>query len=222
MVIIVFEVVLMSIFGERLSQLKEESGMMQKELAAELEINVPNLSYYMKGREPNYDTLCKLADYFKVTTDYLTGHSNYRNPEAEALTQSIQTQSNVEVANTRRQAEISNSYVKINQILNAIASLETDDNKLDYVWEMIALWLEGFENYVEFLRLNKRPYYPLDEAKKAMDTLSRAQKKAANGVGKMLRELVTDDNADQAMKDRVIIKSTLGILDPQNHNHNDE
>ena len=30
-------------------------------------------SYEYGAREPNYDMLCKLADYFNVTTDYLLG-----------------------------------------------------------------------------------------------------------------------------------------------------
>ena len=63
----------MSKFNERFRELKDESNMTLKELSAVLDITVPNLSYYMKGREPNYNTLIKIADYFDVTIDWLVG-----------------------------------------------------------------------------------------------------------------------------------------------------
>lgn len=73
----------MSKFSERFRQLKEEKqGMTLKELSAQLDISVPNLSYYMKGREPNYDTLIKIADYFNVTVDWLVGRTDARNPSS--------------------------------------------------------------------------------------------------------------------------------------------
>ena len=69
----------MSEFPNRFRQLKEESGMTLKELSAVLGITVPNLSYYMNGREPNYDTLIKFANYFNVTTDYLVRNDTQEN-----------------------------------------------------------------------------------------------------------------------------------------------
>ena len=65
----------MSEFSNRFKQLKEESGLTLKDLSAALDITIPNLSYYMKGREPNYDILIKIADYFQVTIDFLLNHS---------------------------------------------------------------------------------------------------------------------------------------------------
>ena len=64
----------MSQFSERFRQLKDEKGVTLKEISEALNISSPNLSYYMKGREPNYDVLIQIADYFKVTTDWLIGH----------------------------------------------------------------------------------------------------------------------------------------------------
>lgn len=212
----------MSLFAERLRQLKEDSGLMLKDISADLDISTPNLSYYMKGREPNYDTLCKFADYFKVTTDYLTGRSNHRNYEAESLAQSIQKEITVDDGNSKRQAEINNNLVKFNELLNKLASLETAENKINDIWEMISVWLDGLEEYTEFLRLNKRPYYPLDEAKKAMRTISESENIAAKNVYKMLKELLNDEKADQTMKDRVIFKSSLGIRGAQNNDHDNE
>jgi Predicted transcriptional regulator with an HTH domain len=63
----------MSKFFERFRLLKEESGVTLKQMSEKLHITIPNLSYYMKGREPSYDILIKIADYFNVTTDWLIG-----------------------------------------------------------------------------------------------------------------------------------------------------
>lgn len=63
----------MSKFNERLKKLREESGITQNALAEKLGITPQSLSYYFNGREPNYDLLIKIADYFHVSVDYLLG-----------------------------------------------------------------------------------------------------------------------------------------------------
>lgn len=72
----------MSEFSNRFRQLKEESELTLKDLSDELGVSVPNLSYYMKGREPSYDILITIANYFNVTTDWLIGRTDARNPES--------------------------------------------------------------------------------------------------------------------------------------------
>lgn len=70
-------------FGQILSELRIEHGMYQKELAAHLNVSISTISNYEKGNHhPDLDTLCKLANLFGVTTDYLLGRTVYRyNPE---------------------------------------------------------------------------------------------------------------------------------------------
>ncbi len=87
----------MSLFSERFRQLKEEKGLTLKEISEDLNISVPNLSYYMKGREPNYDTLIKIADYFDVTADWLIGRSNIKTFANTNFFESIDKLSNVEL-----------------------------------------------------------------------------------------------------------------------------
>lgn len=71
----------MSLFQERLQLLKGESGETQAKIASDIGITPQALSYYMNGREPNYDVLIQIAKYFSVTVDYLLGTSNSRNPD---------------------------------------------------------------------------------------------------------------------------------------------
>lgn len=65
----------MSIFFDRLSHLIKQAGMTQARFAADLGITPQAVSYYAKGREPSFDLLRKMAEYFHVTTDYLLGAS---------------------------------------------------------------------------------------------------------------------------------------------------
>ena len=65
--------------GHRLKRLREEKGISQLELAKLLDISNVMLSRYEKNkRSPDYKTLCKLADFYGVTTDYLLGRTNVR------------------------------------------------------------------------------------------------------------------------------------------------
>lgn len=79
----------MSEFSDRFRQLKEESGLTLKDLSEVLNISPPNLSYYMKGREPSYDILINIANYFNVTTDWLIGRTDARSSVYAALDEEI-------------------------------------------------------------------------------------------------------------------------------------
>ena len=65
--------------GNRITQLRIEKGIYQKELADNLQVSVATISNYENGRHiPDPNTLCKIADYFCVTTDFLLGRTLYR------------------------------------------------------------------------------------------------------------------------------------------------
>lgn len=80
----------MSEFSNRFRQLKEESNLTLKDLSEELGISVPNLSYYMKGREPSYDILISIANYFNVTTDWLIGRADAKDVSQESLYEQVE------------------------------------------------------------------------------------------------------------------------------------
>jgi len=67
----------MSIFSERLVQLRKEKGLSQA--AAAKEINAAPRAYqnYEYGAaEPRLSTLIRIADFYGVTLDYLAGRSD--------------------------------------------------------------------------------------------------------------------------------------------------
>ena len=62
-------------FNERLRYLIDCEEIKLKDLAPKLCLSASTLSNYAQGiREPDYDTLRRIADYFGVSIDYLLGH----------------------------------------------------------------------------------------------------------------------------------------------------
>ena len=66
-------------FGERLRELRKERELRQREMAEILEITEVHYRRVEAGKVniPTL-TLCALADYFGVTTEYLLGRSDQR------------------------------------------------------------------------------------------------------------------------------------------------
>jgi transcriptional regulator with XRE-family HTH domain len=61
-------------YGNRIAQLRDEKRLTQEELAQKIGINRAALSHYENNRrEPDYETLQRIASYFQVSIDYLMG-----------------------------------------------------------------------------------------------------------------------------------------------------
>lgn len=64
-------------FGSRITQLRKQKRLTQKEMAEKIGISRSALSLYeLEKREPDFDTVKKIAAYLGVSIDYLTGNSN--------------------------------------------------------------------------------------------------------------------------------------------------
>lgn len=78
-------------FGKRLTELRKSVGFSQKKLGEELHLSQSTISCYeLNKKEPPIATLKKIANYFKVSVDYLVGNTDIpnletkvRQPEAE-------------------------------------------------------------------------------------------------------------------------------------------
>jgi len=67
----------MSVFSERLIQLRNGRSLSQKEAAREFGIVVRAYQRYEYGeREPQLSTLVRIADFYGVSLDYLAGRSD--------------------------------------------------------------------------------------------------------------------------------------------------
>jgi len=57
-----------------LKELREEKELSQAELGKEIGVKQTTISQYERGlREPDFQTLKRLCDFFAVTADYLLG-----------------------------------------------------------------------------------------------------------------------------------------------------
>lgn len=64
-------------FSKRIERLREKEKITQKDLAVKLGIARTTYSGYENGaREPDLETLKKIADYFEVSTDFLVGRTD--------------------------------------------------------------------------------------------------------------------------------------------------
>lgn len=69
-------------FTKRLKSLRKEAGLTQKEIADHFKTSPQSYAQWEKGlRSPSKESLEKLAQFFDVSTDYLLGNSELKNPE---------------------------------------------------------------------------------------------------------------------------------------------
>ncbi len=68
--------------GNRLSELRQDMGLTQKQLADLLCVSIQTISSYERGRTaPDDATKVRLAHIFNVSVDYLLGETNVPNPQ---------------------------------------------------------------------------------------------------------------------------------------------
>ncbi|HIU68502.1 MAG TPA: helix-turn-helix transcriptional regulator [Candidatus Scubalenecus merdavium] len=100
--------------GDKLRGLIEERGLTQKEIAKQLNIAPSTMgSYVQNTREPDFDTLKLLANYFQVSADYLL---DYR-PDQTITPQESELLRVFRALNTEQQAiylEQGKAFIKVN------------------------------------------------------------------------------------------------------------
>ncbi|UAK17597.1 helix-turn-helix domain-containing protein [Sporolactobacillus terrae] len=75
-------ILLKKALGDRLKELRESKRLSQKEAASRFGITNFQLSRYETGKaNPDPDLIAKFAEYYEVTSDYLLGLSDIKNPE---------------------------------------------------------------------------------------------------------------------------------------------
>lgn len=76
-------------FGDVLRDLLDERNLSQKQLADDLSISASAVGNYVRNnREPDFETLKKIAEYFRVSTDFLLdcqSHQEFGHEEQKLL-----------------------------------------------------------------------------------------------------------------------------------------
>jgi transcriptional regulator with XRE-family HTH domain len=96
--------------GNRLLELRNKRNMRQEDVAKKIGVGRTTYAMYEQGkREPDYETLLKLADLFEVSTDYLlTGRTEAKNNERNLFFFDMEGLSKEEIEEIKRHIE----YVK--------------------------------------------------------------------------------------------------------------
>lgn len=72
-------------FAKRLTKLRALSGMYLKEIVGCLHISIGTMSNYENGiHQPSLEMLCRLADFYGVSTDYLLGRDEISRKSGES------------------------------------------------------------------------------------------------------------------------------------------
>lgn len=112
-------------FGTRLTALRKQKKLLQADLANKIGIARATYGAYEQGtRQPDFDTLEKIADFFEVSTDYLLGRS-------DTLALTPQEQDEVEFQAFVNDPELGVWYKELPK------SDEEELRKLRAIWEMI-------------------------------------------------------------------------------------
>ena len=77
--------------ASRIKQLREGAGLTQLELAKILQVSNSTLSQYESGaRVPSDEMKAAIADYFRVSLDYLYGRTNQKQPSSTIPKENLQ------------------------------------------------------------------------------------------------------------------------------------
>lgn len=78
--------------GDKIKLLREARGLTQQQISQDPDFGIKQgtlSAYERNAREPNVETIRKIAEYFGVTADYLIGISEHKTAEHDAVGQII-------------------------------------------------------------------------------------------------------------------------------------
>ncbi len=124
--------------GDRIKQLRIQNSIDRSNLAKSIGITYHALSKYETNeREPDYETIKTLADYFNVTTDYLLGHEQAPSYVAEESMQ------------YNKKHNIQNIKLEIDKSDAKVVRIEIDSSKNRSKEAILASLKEGLEELAE-------------------------------------------------------------------------
>ncbi|MBU5292787.1 helix-turn-helix domain-containing protein [Anaerosalibacter bizertensis] len=137
----------MSIFGKRLKELREEYNEVAVEkltgakLGEALGVSKQSVSKWENGLSyPDFDTIIKLSEIFNVSTDYLLGRTDIKNPSDEISNAVEDDPELIEFWNELKEREDLQLLFKqtknlspkdIKQIIRIIKAIEDEEDMID-------------------------------------------------------------------------------------------
>lgn len=209
----------MSEFSMRFKKLKEYNGLTLKEMSEDLGITSPNLSYYMKGREPNYDVLIKIADYFNVSTDYLLGRTEYKNSQEEAerllLQEKIKESGKYNLDNVS-QEDISNVQAIEKKFSEALYKTLFDNNEeiIPHIEDLAYIILGSYH-----VRNSKNLEVKTQRVRAMLVLLQATENYFHKWLFGELQEILLDNNVSAELKNTIIDMIEVFFVSPPMYVH---
>ncbi|MSS43662.1 helix-turn-helix transcriptional regulator [Anaerosalibacter bizertensis] len=128
-------------FGDRVKKERILRQMTQKELSELLGVSPSTVGMYEQNRrQPDSDTIIKLSEIFNVSTDYLLGRTDIKNPSDEISNAVEDDPELIEFWNELKEREDLQLLFKqtknlspkdIKQIIRIIKAIEDEEDMLD-------------------------------------------------------------------------------------------
>lgn len=116
--------------GKIIRELRIEKGVTQSDLSNYLGLTPKMISFYELGeRFPPHDIIIKLAYYFDVSTDYILGRSDIKNPEKLLLNESSpEYEPNSKTESTMELSELESNLLAMFRLLDNRDKRDIYDN----------------------------------------------------------------------------------------------
>lgn len=146
--------------GDKIKLLREARGLTQQQISQDPDFGIKQgtlSAYERNAREPNVETIRKIAEYFGVTADYLIGISEHKTAEHDAVGQIIPL-SDAAIDSLRTYDDT--LLATISSVLSASAATEFFEDLRAYVMACSP----GPEDLAELPKMPKQEAAYLDEA----------------------------------------------------------
>lgn len=109
--------------GDTIAELRQDSELYQKDLAQILNVSIATISHYESNiNMPDLKTVCKLAEYFGVSVDYILGRTKLK----------------MDWNTFKRPVKLKGGYTTVEKVLTMFLKL-SDDSQTDII-EMMELY----------------------------------------------------------------------------------
>lgn len=156
----------MRTFGQRLKDLRNSRGISQNELSKHIGVSKSSVNMYERDeREPGFETLEAIADFFNVNMDYLLGR--------EPISTSVNSQEiiiNAQIEEGQFSASAKPTLIKFVAALNSSDSPDFPENLAKVRTEMDRTFSPAdFEHLTAFLRAINTAY------EQAIDSVTQSE-----------------------------------------------
>ncbi|MBQ8331087.1 MAG: helix-turn-helix transcriptional regulator [Clostridia bacterium] len=139
----------MKVLSQRLIALRKERELTQADLAKAINKTRSTVSgYETEGKEPDYATLCNLARFFSVSTDYLLGVEDSKNhSDVVFVNRSIDFQKKYEALPSGLRHKVAKIYDRLYLLLNS-DMVNRSETRLDLYVELFSV-LQAFRDQIK-------------------------------------------------------------------------